>query len=300
MDARHVIFLLAFIGGSDAQAPAFCPVSKITTCHNKLEKCTPKIWHGIDSLEKFELTPLNLSHIAIRSLSNPPSFTDTVGAVIVRGKGGGPADPRFCVHAPPAPTDEGNCTTHVEAFFSDANATLKTAIMESCGILTWIPAPGYSGHPYGQWVHANEPTPSPAGSICDWQPGLNLYQEVGTNPPDTRYFTLENDRKNASQVTIHSVNGSFPDTSATVFEVGDGTPGKIAFRAQLFDGITFRGIMRANSAGGVGCCEIKKDRAGIATLKDCPVLSWWSPEGVSQCWFPVNVPSEPLGACGER
>ena len=35
-----------------AQNDAYCPVKKILTCKNVHDlKCTPKIWHGIDSLE---------------------------------------------------------------------------------------------------------------------------------------------------------------------------------------------------------------------------------------------------------
>ena len=281
-------------------SPAFCPVSLITTCKNPLQKCSPKIWHGIDSLEKFELAPLNDTHISIRSLSEPPSFDDTTGAVIIRDMDGGIVDPKYCVHAPPAPTGEGNCTTRVQAYFSDANATLETETMESCGILTWI-HPSAEGHAYGQWDHADMPTPSPPGAMCAWHPGLNLYREVGANPPDVRYFTLSNVMdENQTHVQIHSVNGSFPDTTATVHEVGAGTPGKIAWRATLFDGKIYRGIMRANSAGGEACCEQKVNRTtGEMYLADCPVVSWWAADGSSSCWAPVNVPSAYSASCTE-
>eukprot|EP00949_MAST-11_sp_MAST-11-sp1_P004622 g4622.t1 len=298
----------AFIPGAYAQYPAFCPVKELTECKNMHEeKCTPQIWHGIDSLEQFEITPLggtDSTSIRIRSLADPPSFEDTVGTVIFKSrKTGEPADPRYCVRAPPISTHDGNCTTHVRAFFSDANATLSTAVMESCGILSWIPESG-AGHLYGQWVHADEPTPSPPGSLCDWKAGVNLYTEVGSYFPNERYFTLENVLTdngdiNETAVRIHSVNNSFPDVTATVHEVGDGMPGKIAWRARLFDGTVFKGIMRANSAGGIACCEVRTGRHGIPTIKDCPVLSWWSPDGNHSCWSPVNVPSEPIGACGE-
>ena len=40
---------------------------------------------------------------------------------------------------------------------------------------------------------------------------------------------------NQTAVRVHSVNGTFPDVIASVFEVGAGTPGKIAWRAELFD-----------------------------------------------------------------
>lgn len=295
-----------------AQAPAFCPVPELTTCKDQhLEHCTPTIWHGIDSLEVFELTPINDTAIRIRSLSDPPSFDDTVGSVVVRAHvGGGPVDPRYCVRAPPKSTQEGNCTTRVRAFFSDANVTLETLVMESCGILSWKPAAGGEGsHLYGQWVHADEPKPSPRGALCDWQPGLSLYREVG----GTDLFTLESvqtppDEEGASggginqtAVRIHSVNGSFPDTTATVHEVGGGTPGKIAWRAQLFGRKLYRGIMRANSAGGPACCEVKRDSQGVPHLEDCPVVSWWTADGSrTSCWAPVQVPWDGVvGACGE-
>ena len=98
------------------------------------------------------------------------------------------------------------------------------------------------------------------------------------------------------------MNKTFGDTTATVHEVGAGTPGKIAWRATFSANgrnTLMRGIMRANSAGGLNCCEQRTGRTGIATLKDCPVLSWWAADGSHECWAPVNTPSEPLGACGE-
>lgn len=285
-------------------APALCPAESLIKCANhKLEKCTPGRWHGIDSLEEFEVALLNSSHLSIKSLNSPKSFEDTVGKVIIRDLNGNPVNPEHCVQAPPAPTGEGNCTTHVEAFFSDANNTLHTAVMQSCGILSWLPSNGGT-HLYGQWVHANEPTPSPKGAMCDWQPNYNLYREIGTNYPNVNYFTLENIRVgatvNETVVKVHSVNSSFPDVTAHVREVGMGTPGKIAWSAKLFDGQTYRGIMRANSAGGPACCEVETDvHTGLTHLKQCPVISWWSPSGKTSCWAPVNVPSEPIGACGE-
>ena len=258
----------------------------------------------------YEITKRDATHVNIKSLATPPSFADTVGEVVVKALDGGPADPKYCVKAPPITTNHGNCTTHVEAFFSDANATLRTAPMQSCGILTWLPVnPDGGGHAYGQWAHANEPTPMApsAGAMCDFQPGMNLYKLVGTNFPDVRYATIENVKDaqghvSQTQVRLRSVNRTWPDTTATVSECIEG---KIAWRATLA-GKTggaptpYRGIMRANSHGGLNCCQQDTDpRTGVTRLVDCPVLSWWSPTGAHECWAPVNVPSEPLGGCGE-
>jgi hypothetical protein len=283
--------------GCLAQAPAFCPVAELTKCHHVVfGNCTdPTFWHGIDSLEGVKVTPINDTHVSIRSLYSPPKFEDTIGNVIVLSKDGSPADPRYCVKAPPAPTPEGNCTTHIEAFFSDAGAVLQTVIMQSCDIITWKPVAGT--HAYDEWYHANTPKPSPPGAMCDWtsKPAASLYAEVGDFSPNKSYFMLENvQADNQTQVRIRSLNASFPDTVASVTEVGDGTPGKISWHATLFDGKEFRGVMRANSAGGVACCETKK-----GVLSNCPVLSWWAADGQTSCWAPVNVPSESYGACGE-
>lgn len=308
-----LLFLLVVAGPvARAQgAPAFCPMSVLTTCHNKMEKCTPTLWHGIDSLEEVRLEPLSnrsTNHVQIRSLSTPPSFHDTIARIIILSKKTGlpVPDPEHCVKAPPEPTAEGNCTTQLQAFFSDANATLTTAVMDSCGILSWLPSSGAAGgHLYAQWVHANEPKPSPPDAMCQWQPGTNTYREVGANPPAVRYFRLENlpgtgGVVSQTSVLVQSMNGSFVDTNATVHEVGAGTPGKIAWRARLFGGQMYRGIMRANSAGGTACCEVVSDKhTGNVTLKACPVLSWWAPDGSHSCWSPVDVPSENVGACSE-
>lgn len=294
--------LLLLFTGSLAQAPAFCPVAELTRCHHVVfGNCTdPKFWHGIDSLEGVQVAAINETHVSIRSLRSPPTFEDTVGTVVILSKDGSPTDPTYCVKAPPAPTPEGNCTTHIEAYFSDAGAVLRSSFMQSCDIITWKPVSGV--HAYDEWYHANIPKPSPPGAMCDWtsQAGANLYAEVGDFAPDIRYFMLENvPADNQTQVRIRSLNGSFPETLATVFEVGDGTPGKIAWHAQLFDGRLFRGVMRANSAGGVACCETKRGKQGQTILTNCPVVSWWAADGNSSCWAPVNVPSESFGACGE-
>ena len=148
--------------GEDIGEPAYCPVSEITSCaHDNLEKCTPTIWHGIDSLELFELQPLNNSLILIRSLNG--SFEDTVGTVVVLPKagsaetaaaapGGGVSasdpNPLHCVKAPPISTMYGNCTTTVSATFGDVGKTLTSAVMKSCGIISWINGNGL----YGDWV----------------------------------------------------------------------------------------------------------------------------------------------------
>lgn len=296
-----LIAAACLLTASLAQYPAFCPVAELTKCHHVVfGNCTdPMFWHGIDSLEGVQVAPINGTHVSIRSLQSPPTFEDTVGSVIILSKEGSPADPEYCVKAPPAPTPQGNCTTHIEAYFSDAGAVLKSSVLQSCDIITWIPLSGT--HSYDEWYHANIPKPAPPGAMCDWtKPGTNVYAEVGDFSPDVRYFTLENvQADNQTQVRIHSLNGSFPDTVATVFEVGGGTPGKIAWHSKLFDGRLFRGTMRANSAGGVACCEVKKDKEGHSILSQCPVVSWWSADGSTSCWAPVNVPSESYGACGE-
>ena len=121
--------------------------------------------------------------------------------------------------------------------------------------------------------------------------------QVGSDPPDGRFFTMQS--INPTTVRIHSLNDSFPDTTATLFD-GDG---KIAFRAKLFDGKSYRGIMRSNGHGTPGCCEVKepsKKHPGPGpSLSRCPVVSWWSDEGNRSCWETVTHPSEPEGACDE-
>ena len=46
--------------------------------------------------------------------------------------------------------------------------------------------------------------------------------QVGSDPPDGRFFTMQS--INPTTVRIHSLNGSFPDTTATLFD-GDGKIG---------------------------------------------------------------------------
>ena len=86
-------------------------------------------------------------------------------------------------------------------------------------------------------------------------------------------------------------------------EVDSNGDGKIAFRAKLFDGKSYRGITRSNGHGTPGCCEVKepsKKHPGPGpSLSRCPVVSWWSDEGNRSCWETVTHPSEPEGACDE-
>ena len=120
--------------------------------------------------------PLNETYISIRSLYSPPAFKDTVGKVVNRNKEGRRTDPAYCFKAPHAPTGKGNCTTRIEAYFSNANATLVTTMMEACSIITWIPVSG-TGHSYDQWVHAGHAKAIPTGAMCDWtKPGSNIWQ----------------------------------------------------------------------------------------------------------------------------
>ena len=138
--------------------PAYCPVSELTSCKDqRLEKCTPTLWHGIDSLELIELQPLNYSLVLIRSLNG--SFNDTIGTVTVLPKATDPAstsgaasgsdpNPLHCVEAPPISTEFGNCTTTVSASFGDVGKTLTSAVMKSCEIISWINGYGL----YGDWV----------------------------------------------------------------------------------------------------------------------------------------------------
>ena len=180
--------LLGFLATRAAAqvGPAFCPADLLTTCHSKMEKCTGP-WHGIDSLDLFNVSKINDTALKIVSLTDPPVFAPTVGTIHFHALDGGPADPRYCVKAPPASTRDSNCTTHVTAFFSDANAVLETATMESCGILSWKPKTWKeTQHLYGQWVHADLPRPSSPGAMCDWQPGFNMYKEVpASSKPQT-------------------------------------------------------------------------------------------------------------------
>eukprot|EP01048_Picozoa_sp_COSAG05_P017107 COSAG05_NODE_2289_length_3270_cov_1.558814_2_plen_102_part_00 len=101
--------------------------------------------------------------------------------------------------------------------------------MKLRGIIEWVHGHGL----YGQWVHGNLPKPSPPDQICIFNSSLGVYHEVGSEASDARYFTLQTG-ENPLEVHIHSLNGSFPDTAATVQEFD----GKIAWRARLFDNKT--------------------------------------------------------------
>ena len=161
-------------------APAYCPAAKLTSCKNMKDlKCHPTIWHGIDSLEGIELTPLNSSAVRIRSLNG--SFAETVGTVTIAPKTGTflPGQPLHCVEAPPISTREGNCTTRVSAYFSDVGRTLISEVMESCGIISWVNGHGL----WGDWVHADIPHESPAKEMCVWNASAELYHEVSRATP---------------------------------------------------------------------------------------------------------------------
>ena len=100
-----------------------------------------------------------------------------------------------------------------------------------------------------------------------------LYQEVGTYAPLARFFTLQ--RVNTSAVRIHSLNGSFPDTFATLEEYSF----KVSLRA-TFGGTLYRGIMRSNGDGSLGCCATRTNKStGEPQFDECPVISWWSADG---------------------
>ena len=65
-----------------AQAPAFCPVTELLTCKDVHDlKCSPKIWHGIDSLEVFQMEYLNDTAVTIKSLNN--TFKDTIARIVI-------------------------------------------------------------------------------------------------------------------------------------------------------------------------------------------------------------------------
>ena len=287
---RLVIFTAAaitqFLVASD---PAYCPAHELTSCKfMKDEKCTRGLWHGIDSLEVFEITAINESAVRIESLNG--SFTPTVATVDIRDMQGNP-NPRNCVHAPPALTRDGNCTTTLHAHFSEVDRQVLDSLkLQSCGLIEWVDGFGL----YGAWVHANLEPRSPPAAMCNFSQGTNLYYEVGASPPLA--FTITT--INATAARVSSLNGSFPETVASLYEIGRGG-GKIAWRARLFDGHEYRGIMRSNGAGTTGCCELRTDKYGNKSLSHCPVLSWWSDSGDRSCWETALLPSEPEGACTE-
>ena len=90
---------------------------------------------------------------------------------------------------------------------------------------------------------------------------------------------------------MHSVNGTFPDSTAVVLPFGS----KIALRARLFGGQMYRGILRPNELGSLGCCKEAKG-GGLA---HCPVVSWWADDGDRSCWETTRHPSDSDGECSE-
>lgn len=286
---RTIIQILALCTLVSSQAPAYCPVEQLLSCKSQdLEKCTPKIWHGIDSLEVFEMSRVNDTAVKIRSLNG--TFKDTVARIIVKPlnpENVGDANPLHCVKAPPISTRYSNCTTHLEAYFSDAGKTLSSGTMLSCGIITWINGFGS----YGNWVHANEPTPAPASDMCKFNPNTEVYHEVGTYGKSAKFFTVG--AINSSAVAIKSLNNSFPETTAS-FKIVHGAQEKIAFTARLFKGTVFHGIMRSNGAGTPNCCETRDGK-----YFNCPNIKWWNADGEQSCWETTVLPHENEGSCTE-
>ncbi len=277
---------------ASAQAPAYCPVEQIFSCKDVKDlKCSPKIWHGIDSLDVFELAYLNETAIKIRSLND--TFKDTVARVVVKPRypEGDDTNPLHCIKAPPISTRYSNCTTHLEAYFSDAGQILSSAIMDSCGIISWMNGFGT----YGSWVHADEPTPAPAADMCKFNADTEVYHEVGTLGKTAKYFTVGT--INSTAVAIKSLNGSFPDTTASL-KIVHGAQEKIAFTAHLFEGATFHGIMRSNGAGTPNCCETPR-KGKSPTYWNCPNINWWSADGKRSCWETTVLPHENEGSCNE-
>ena len=280
--------------GSALALPAFCPARALTTCKrndgSSIGTCTPTLWHGIDSLELFEIRQLNRTAVHIRSLNN--SFVDTVGTITIQAGAVSTAtyddddNPLNCFTGS---TAEGNCTTHITAHFSDLGRALTSTALEACGTILWPNGFGL----YGAWTHADLPRPSPPAKMCDFDASAELYHEVGTSGGGARFFTLQ--RVNATAVRVHSLNQSFPDTVASLYEVS----GKIAFRATLFGGNQYRGIMRSNGDGTPGCCKVKAAPTGTTELLECPVISWWSDSGDRSCWETALHPAQNEGACTE-
>ena len=126
--------------------------------------------------------------------------------------------------------------------------------------------------------------------MCAFNQSAEVYHEVGSHPPDARFFTLQT--INSSAVHVHSLNGSFPDTIATLVD----KDGKIAMRAKLFEGKEYRGILRSNGKGTLGCCHSKSPKS---PLEKCPVVSWWSDDGDRSCWETTQHTSDPEGECTE-
>ena len=127
-----------------------------------------------------------------------------------------------------------------------------------------------------------------------------LFCQVGSYGDSALFFTIGT--INATAARIHSLNNSFPDTIASLFEVTGGTP-KIAWRAKLFGGKEYRGIMRPQGpAGSPNCCEVKRDSSTNTTeYTKCPELSWWNVEtGDRSCWETTRKAAAPEMSCEMR
>lgn len=242
------------------------------------------------------MTPIN--DTALRLHAPNGTFEDTIVYVSWAPRNSsytGPFDPKYCVKAPPAPTGESNCSTTLSSFFSDVNKKLTAPNLETCGLIEWFSELG----PYGAWVHANEPHRAPASDMCAFDADKEIYHEVGSYGETARFFTI--DTINTTAARVHSLNNSFPDTIASLFEV----TGKIAWRATLFGGKEYHGIMRPQGpAGSLNCCEVVKDytkETNITAYKRCPELEWWNAEtGDRSCWETTVKPAAPEGSCTMR
>ena len=142
---------------------------------SKIEKCTPGLYHGIDSLEEYQMIAINATALRLHALNG--SFDDTVARVVwapLNASHTGPFDPKYCVKAPPASTRDSNCTTTLTAYFSDAKSVITSRTLQACGLVEWVGKRG----PYGAWAHANEPRRAPASDMCAFQAADEVYHEV--------------------------------------------------------------------------------------------------------------------------
>ena len=101
-----------------AAADAYCPVKKLLTCKNVHDlKCSPKIWHGIDSLEVFEISYFTKLSVKITSLNG--TFKDTIANVLIRPKNGEYSGNPLIVstphHFPPAKETAQRNWLHISA-----------------------------------------------------------------------------------------------------------------------------------------------------------------------------------------
>lgn len=216
------------------------------------------------------------ARLPVRARAVPvPGATDASGA------------PLYC--SPNVRGTGSNCTTRLQAYFSDSGQVVATPPLETCGLVTW----DNHAAPLGQWIHSDLGRPAKRKSMCKFQRDAELYHEVGTYGASARFFTL--DRLNASAVRVHSVNASFPDAVASLYEVGS----KVVLRATLFDGAEYRGVLRANGAGTLGCCESKTGTNGTAYLTNCADILWWRADGTRSCWETTMHPPGNSGQCNE-